>query len=174
MGNLEACYLNYSFYQQQNCTDNWIALCLCLFMSASFLQQILNGSSITFNDRKCKDFFPYVKVLVTMYGCMLIILIHLLFTEYKQYFAISNDTTFIQSRFDFNSITFFYPYAYAKDPSKPSMTAKYEGDAIPWKVSLSVNDVHNLKRGYGCGGGMSYRHKQTPVLNFPVFKRSFP
>ncbi|XP_063406646.1 nematocyst expressed protein 6-like [Mytilus trossulus] len=77
--------------------------------------------------------------------------------EYQQYFAISNDTTFVQSRFDFDSITFFYPYAYAKDASKPTLTAKYEGEAIPWKVSLSISDVHNLKRGYGCGGETNNR-----------------
>lgn len=82
-------------------------------------------------------------------------------TEYKQYFAISNDTTFIQSRFDFNSITFFYPYAYAKDSSKPTMTAKYEGDAIPWKVSLSTSDVHSLKQGYKCGGGNAFTLKSS-------------
>ena len=38
------------------------------------------------------------------------------------------------------------------------MTAKYEGDAIPWKVSLSTGDVHNLKQGYKCGGGKRVIH----------------
>ena len=74
-------------------------------------------------------------------------------SEYHGFFDITNDTTFFNYPFDFESVTFFFPYAWAKDPSKPTMTAKYESQVIPYKVSLSKYDISNIQREYQCGLG---------------------
>ncbi|KAK3088196.1 hypothetical protein FSP39_016066, partial [Pinctada imbricata] len=71
--------------------------------------------------------------------------------EYQGFFQITNDTTFFNYPFDFESVTFFFPYAWAKDPSKPTLTAKYETQVIPYKVSLSKYDISNIQREYQCG-----------------------
>jgi len=75
------------------------------------------------------------------------------FSAYHAFFAKVNDTTFIKTPFDFSSVTFFFPFAYAKDPSKPTMQANYEGEVFPWEVSLSPFDIENVREGYGCGRG---------------------
>uniref|UniRef100_A0A8W8NRV0 MAM domain-containing protein n=1 Tax=Magallana gigas TaxID=29159 RepID=A0A8W8NRV0_MAGGI len=46
---------------------------------------------------------------------------------------------------------FFFPYAWAIDPSKPTLTPKYESVSIPYKVSLSKYDILNIQREYKCG-----------------------
>jgi len=71
--------------------------------------------------------------------------------ENQGFFSLTNDTTNFNYPFDFNSITFFHPYAYALDPSKPTMTAKYESQTFPWKLSLSQYDITNIQREYQCG-----------------------
>ncbi|XP_060082176.1 meprin A subunit alpha-like [Ylistrum balloti] len=75
----------------------------------------------------------------------------------QKFFTVGNATTFFNYPFDFESITFFYPYAYAKDPSKPTIQARYESQVFPWKVSLSNYDVSNLQRIYECGTDTSNR-----------------
>ncbi|XP_052086453.1 astacin-like metalloendopeptidase [Mytilus californianus] len=82
-------------------------------------------------------------------------------TAFQTFFAKVNDTTFFKSPFDYNSVTFFYPFAYAKDPSKPTMQAKYEGEVFPWSVSLSDFDIENVRAGYGCGRVGDVIHKQN-------------
>lgn len=79
-----------------------------------------------------------------------------LFAEYRGFFDITNDTTFFNYPFDFESITFFFPYAWAIDPSKPTLTPKYESVSIPYKVSLSKYDILNIQREYKCGIGNNY------------------
>lgn len=76
--------------------------------------------------------------------------------EYRGFFDITNDTTFFNYPFDFESITFFFPYAWAIDPSKPTLTPKYESVSIPYKVSLSKYDILNIQREYKCGIGNNY------------------
>ncbi|XP_062587484.1 astacin-like metalloendopeptidase [Saccostrea cucullata] len=71
--------------------------------------------------------------------------------EYRGFFEITNDTTFFNYPFDFESITFFFPYAWAIDPSRPTLTPKYDSVTIPYKLSLSKYDILNIQREYKCG-----------------------
>ncbi|VDI16777.1 Hypothetical predicted protein [Mytilus galloprovincialis] len=82
-------------------------------------------------------------------------------TAFQTFFAKVNDTTFFKSPFDYNSVTFFYPFAYAKDSTRPTMQAKYEGEVFPWSVSLSDFDIENVRAGYGCGRVGDVIHRQN-------------
>lgn len=77
----------------------------------------------------------------------------------QKYFAKSqdNDTTYFNYPFDFDSVTMYFPYAYAMDSSRPSIQSKYESQVIPWTVSLSKYDVNNIQREYQCGIDASNR-----------------
>lgn len=90
--------------------------------------------------------------------------------EYRGFFDITNDTTFFNYPFDFESITFFFPYAWAIDPSKPTLTPKYESVSIPYKVSLSKYDILNIQREYKCGIGNNYiRLSQDNTYHYKNF-----
>ena len=79
----------------------------------------------------------------------------LIIADNQKYFAKSqdNDTTYFNYPFDFDSVTMYFPYAYALDSSRPSIQSKYESQVIPWTVSLSKYDVNNIQREYQCGIG---------------------
>lgn len=108
---------------------------------------------ITVRFLKASIFCIITKTFVLEYNAFLFFFLILAF---QTFFAKVNDTTFFKSPFDYNSVTFFYPFAYAKDSTRPTMQAKYEGEVFPWSVSLSDFDIENVRAGYGCGRGMLY------------------
>ncbi|XP_069136266.1 meprin A subunit beta-like [Argopecten irradians] len=75
----------------------------------------------------------------------------------------SSDTDLLGYPYDFDSITHYSPYAFAKDPRLPTITANVSDVSFGNKRMLSYHDVLKLQTLYICG------HDTSHIFNSPAF-----
>lgn len=72
-------------------------------------------------------------------------------------FRIEPDTDSFRQPFDYDTVVMYGPYAFAIDPSKPTIKTKYDGFTIGQSVSMSSGDVTLIQHVYKCAIDSSHR-----------------